>query len=233
METRKTAVVTGANRGIGYETARQLAKRGWHVFAACRTPEKAKQAARSLQAERLTVEPLVMDVSNPDSIKAAAQDLSLHVDCVHALVNNAGIYLDQQSRGIDADPDVVITTFQTNALGPLLVARALLPLMEKAGGAQVINVSSGMGQLTDMNGHAAGYRMSKVALNAVTRMLAEELAPAKISVNSICPGWVRTDMGSDRAPRTPEQGADTIVWLAAGEAGATGSFFRDRKVIPW
>lgn len=233
MERQKTVLVTGANRGIGFEVARQLAKRGWRVFAGIRNHARAEAALTKWRAEGLAVEVIELDVSDRRNIEAAAQTLAAETGALDVLVNNAGVYLDQNTRGIDADPEVVIQTLQINTLGPLLLTRALLPLLEKSGAAQVINLSSGMGQLTDMNGWAAGYRISKVSLNAVTRMLAEELKEQHISVNSVCPGWVKTGMGGASAPRSAEQGADTVVWLASGEVSASGGFFRDRKSIPW
>lgn len=228
-----TAFVTGANRGIGFEIVRQMARRGWRVFAGIRDHAKAEEALGKWRAEGLAVEVLPLDVSERRSIESAAAQLATHINRLDVLVNNAGVYLDQHTRGIDGDPDVIIQTLNTNTLGPLLLTRALLPLLEKSEGAQVINLSSGMGQLHDMNGWAAGYRISKVGLNAVTRMLSEELRDKRISVNSVCPGWVKTGMGGPDAPRSTEQGADTVLWLAGGEAKASGSFFRDRRVIPW
>ena len=131
-----------------------------------------------------------------------------------------------------SDPAIVRRTFETNTLGPLMVSQALIPLMQGSG--RVVNVSSGMGQLAEMNGGYPGYRLSKAALNALTRILADELKGTGVKVNSVCPGWVRTDMGGADAPRTPKQGAETIVWLATlPDDGPTGGFFRDKQPIPW
>jgi NAD(P)-dependent dehydrogenase (short-subunit alcohol dehydrogenase family) len=154
-------------------------------------------------------------------------------------VNNAGISIDGEDSG-DADASSVMgakvetlrRTMEVNVYGALRVTQALLPLMPKDG-ARIINVSSGMGQLSEMNGGWPAYRVSKTALNALTRIFADELKDTRIRVNSICPGWVKTDMGGAGATRTPQQGADTIVWLATEKDVPTGGFFRDRKPIPW
>lgn len=197
-----------------------------------RDAARGQKAVDALQHMKVTL--LVLDVSRRESIQEAARQLASQVDHLDVLVNNAGVYLDKQAAGLEVDPDVILDTFSTNTLGPLLVTRALAPLLAKAGGAQVINVSSGMGQLSEMEGGSAGYRISKAGLNAVTRVLAKEFADKGVAVNSICPGWVKTDMGGAGAHRTPEQGADTIVWLASGQAGnKSGHFFRDRKQIAW
>jgi NAD(P)-dependent dehydrogenase (short-subunit alcohol dehydrogenase family) len=157
------------------------------------------------------------------------------------LVNNAGVMIDGRSwfpRGLpsvfEAKIETLRETMETNVYGALRVTQALRPLLPDTGdGARIINVSSGMGQLCEMNGGHAGYRISKTGLNALTRILADELKDTAIRVNSICPGWVKTDMGGPRAERAPEQGADTIVWLATDPHVPTGGFFRDRKAIPW
>lgn len=230
----KTALVTGGNKGIGFAACRGLAEKGFHVFLGSRDAERGRHACEKLhQAGYQEVTLLEIDVSNMHSIETAAKKLMSQTDSVHALVNNAGVYLDRSATGLTVSPQIILETFNTNTLGALLLTRELVPLLEKAKGAEVINVSSGMGQLEDMGGDSAAYRISKTSLNAVTRILAHELAEKKIHVNSICPGWVKTEMGGDSAPRTVEQGADTIVWLATGEGKASGGFFRDRKKISW
>jgi NAD(P)-dependent dehydrogenase (short-subunit alcohol dehydrogenase family) len=228
----KTALVTGGNKGIGLAVCKGLAEKGFRVFLGSRDARRGQQAVDGLHNKNVTL--LEIDVSNEESIQAAAKKLAAQTDRLDALVNNAGVYLDQSADALTVSSEVILNTFRTNTLGPLLVARAVLPLMQKAGHGQIVNLSSGMGQLSDMNGGSAAYRISKTALNAVTRILHTELGKYHIHVNSVCPGWVKTDMGGAGASRTVEQGADTIVWLAAGEAGhASGSFFRDRKPMAW
>jgi NAD(P)-dependent dehydrogenase (short-subunit alcohol dehydrogenase family) len=231
----KTALVTGGNKGIGFAVCKGLAEKGFRVFLGSRDAKRGQQAVEALRkAGHKNVELLELDVSNADSIKEAVRKLSAQTDHLDALVNNAGVYLDQNADALTVGSDVILDTLKTNTLGPLLMARAVLPLMQKAGHGQIVNVSSGMGQLSDMNGGSAAYRISKTSLNAVTRILATELSRFHIQVNSVCPGWVKTDMGGKGATRSVEQGADTIVWLAAGEGGhASGGFFRDRKPLAW
>jgi NAD(P)-dependent dehydrogenase (short-subunit alcohol dehydrogenase family) len=238
----RIALVTGANKGIGREVARQLAARGFRVVLGARRPEAGQQAAAELGTgfDRLTtgigrVEFLEIDVADAASITRAAQQLAALVDHLDVLVNNAGILEDGTATALDVDAAVVRRTFETNTLGPLLVTQAMLPLLLKApGGARIINVSSGAGALGEMTSWAPAYSISKTALNAVTRQFAAVLRTQRIAVNSVCPGWVRTDMGGAGATRALEQGADTIVWLATeAPLSLTGGFLRDRKSIEW
>lgn len=239
--TKKIAVVTGANRGIGFEACRQLARRGMKVILAARDEAKGRDAAESLRHEGLGVEFGRLDVADAESVGEFARRVKKDCGRVDVLVNNAGIMLEKHASGDRGFPTVFAAriealreTMETNVYGALRVVQALRPLLPDTGdGARIINVSSGMGQLSDMNGGYAGYRFSKVALNALTRILADELKGTAIRVNSICPGWVKTEMGGEGAHRSTEQGADTIVWLATEPTVPTGGFFRDRKAIPW
>jgi len=239
VSTRKVAVVTGANRGIGFETCRQLAKHGMKVVLAARDEAKGRAAAERLRNEDLDVDFAPLDVSDDGSVRDFARHIKKSFGRVDVLVNNAGIMIDGNEKvgsgasGVmQAKIETLRRTMEVNVYGALRVTQALLPLMPRDG-ARIINVSSGMGQLTDMNGGWTAYRMSKVALNALTRIFADELKDTGIRVNSICPGWVKTDMGGPSAPRTTAQAADTIVWLATERDVPTGGFFRDRKPIPW
>jgi len=237
---RKVAVVTGANRGIGFETCRQLARRGMKVVLAARDETKGRAAAQRLRDEGLDVDFVRLDVTDDESVGEFARFVKKECGRVDVLVNNAGIMIDGKSSWLPGACSVfkakvatIRETMETNVYGALRVTQALRPLMPGRDGARIINVSSGMGQLGDMNGGYAGYRISKTALNALTRIFADELKDTAIRVNSICPGWVRTDMGGPQGERTPEQGADTIVWLATAPDVPTGGFFKDRKPIPW
>jgi NAD(P)-dependent dehydrogenase (short-subunit alcohol dehydrogenase family) len=230
----RTALVTGANRGIGLETARQLAKRGFHVVIAARDEASGGQVAKEIQASGGKATFLVLDVSNSHSILEAASrvaSISVHLD---VLINNAGIYPDEGVTIATIPRDRLLQTFQTNTFGALEVTQAFLPYLQRAGNSRIINVSSGYGQLEGMSPNVPSYCLSKLALNGLTIMLAEALLTDGIAVNSMCPGWVRTDMGGPGATRTVEEGADTAVWLA-DEAShkLTGKFFRDRQEIPW
>jgi NAD(P)-dependent dehydrogenase (short-subunit alcohol dehydrogenase family) len=178
------------------------------------------------------------DVTDPVSIGGLVNFIDDRFGRVDVLINNAGIMLENLKPGsapvsvFKASVDTVRTSMETNVYGPLLLSQALKPLMH--GNGRIVNVSSGMGQLTDMNGGWPGYRISKTALNALTRILADELKSTNIKVNSMCPGWVRTDMGGPNAERTVEKGAETIVWLATlPDDGPSGGFFRDKRAIPW
>ena len=232
-----SALITGANRGIGREVARTLAQRGFRVVAAARNLPAAEETAVALAAETDHGEILAieLDVDRDTSIKAAADRFGDWGFSLEVLVNNAGIYPDEDTSILRVSSDQFFQTLTTNALGPLLVTRFFRPYLEMAeSGARVINVSSGLGQLRDMEHEAPAYAISKTALNAITRQLSSRLQSVGISVNSVCPGWVQTDMGGEGAPRSVEQGADTIVWLADEAPGdLTGQFLRDREPIPW
>lgn len=229
-----TAIVTGANRGLGLETCRQLAALGVRVILTSRDPAQGEAAQARLRAQGLSVLYRPLDVTDADQIAALAAFVQSEFGRLDVLVNNAGVFLDpmQNASVFQAELDTLRTTMETNLYGPLRLCQTLIPLMQGRG--RVVNVSSGMGQLSDMNGGCPGYRTSKTALNALTRILADELKATQIKVNSLCPGWVRTDMGGPQAERSVEQGAETIVWLATlPDDGPSGGFFRDKKPIPW
>lgn len=229
----RTALVTGATRGIGREVARQLAAKGWRVFIGARDLAKAETAAREIGPG---AEALWLDVSSRESIHAAAENLATRTERLDALINNAAVLLD------DARPDVIAleietlaATLETNVYGPLRVVQAFLPLLEKSRHRRIVNVSSGGGQLSDgMGTWAPAYCISKTALNAVTVQLHAALQARGFCVNSVSPGWVRTEMGGPNAPLSVDEGADSIVWLAAdAPADLSGKFVRERQVIAW
>jgi NAD(P)-dependent dehydrogenase (short-subunit alcohol dehydrogenase family) len=231
MPSKKIALVTGANKGIGFEIVRQLAKRGFHVVLAARNRDAGERAASKLQG---SVGFQALDVSEDASIEQAAKEFGGTYDHLNVLVNNAGIYPDGGTNILTITRQQLIATFQTNTFGALRVVQAFLPYLKKAGLARVINVSSGYGELDGLSAGVPSYCLSKLALNGVTLMLDEKLRGQSISVNSICPGWVRTDMGGPGASRSVEEGADTAVWLATeAPQESSGKFFRDRKEINW
>jgi NAD(P)-dependent dehydrogenase (short-subunit alcohol dehydrogenase family) len=226
-----TVLITGANRGIGLQTAKELAGRGFRVFIGTRD-ERAGAAAVATVGNHAEV--LVIDVADSKGIAAAARTLADKTDRLDVLINNAGIYPDHGVSILDVARDRMVETLQTNTFGPIEVTQAFLPLLRKAEAARVINVSSGYGQLDGLSAGVPSYCLSKLALNGVTIMLSQALRADRIAVNSVCPGWVRTDMGGADADRSVEEGADTIVWLASeAPATLTGKFFRDRAEIPW
>lgn len=221
--TKKIAVVTGASRGLGLGTARALREEGFELILLGRKRDTLAGPATELGGHAV-----VMDLGDRDSIaRAAAEVRSLAGDGINLLVNNAGVFLEKEGAGADQ----VDRSVQTNALGPLQFTLALGDLLRKRGGV-VVNVSSGMGSLKDAGPCFAGYRISKTALNAVTRNLAQEWP--ELRVNSVCPGWVRTEMGGPHAERSLEQGVASILWACHVPAdGPTGGFFRDGKALEW
>lgn len=235
--TEKVAVVTGANRGIGLATCRQLAKQGFQVVLTSRDQSKGESAVEQLQAEGLQVIHHPLEVTNPVSVEQLANFMREKFGRLEVLVNNAGVLLDyRDSDGslFNTKIDTLRETMETNLYGPLRLSQGLVPLMQAHNSGRIVNVSSGAGQLSDMSSGYPAYRISKTTLNALTRILADELKGTNILVNSVCPGWVKTDMGGANAPRTPEQGADTIVWLATlPDDGPTGGFWRNRQPIDW
>lgn len=238
-DPKRVAVVTGANRGMGFEAARQLAQQGIRVILTSRDAEKGKAAANTLQSEGLDVVAYPLDVASTESIQQFAQAIARDFDRLDILINNAGIYRsptepDGGGNALTTSIDAVREVIETNTFGPIQLIQALVPMMQTHRYGRIVNVSSGMGQLQDMGGGFLSYRTSKTALNAITRIFASELRSSNILVNTMCPGWVRTDMGGPNATRSVEEGVDTMVWLATlPNNGPTGSFFRDRKPIAW
>ncbi|HLW58884.1 MAG TPA: SDR family oxidoreductase [bacterium] len=231
--SQKIALVTGANRGIGFEVCRQLSDAGLHVILASRDPVKGRHAAGRLRAEDREVSVQPLDVTDPKSVAGLLRAVRRQFGRLDVLINNAGVYLDEGVSVFDVGTAVMRATLEVNFFGPLSLCRAFVPLMQAHGYGRVVNVSSRAGQLTGMRGRTAAYKVSKAALNALTLIVADEVRPA-IKVNAMYPGWVRTDMGGPHAPRSPEEAADTVVWLATLPAsGPTGGFFRDRKRIAW
>jgi len=238
MTDKRVALVTGANRGMGLEIVRQLSRLGLIAVLAARDLEKGKVAAATLAAEELDVPIVALDVTDADSIRAAVAEVRCLFGRIDVLVNNAAILkeglLPEDTSVLDVSGDLVNQTFLTNTVGPLRMIQATVPGMRERGYGRIVNLSSGAGQLAEMGGGFPAYRLSKSALNALTRITAAELGAHEIKVNSVCPGWVRTDMGGPHATRTVEHGAETAVWLATlPEDGPTGGFFRDMKPIPW
>ena len=233
-QPERVALVTGANRGIGLETARQLGRRGFHVVVAARNAESGREASQRIGDDGGKATALRLDVSRSESVLAAAREFGLVADHLDVLINNAGIYPDEGLTILTLPRERLDQTFQTNTFGPLEVVQVFLPFLRKAITARVINVSSGYGQLDGLSPDVPSYCLSKLALNGLTIMLAAALKSDGIAVNSMCPGWVRTEMGGPNATRSIEQGADTAVWLATEASQTlTGKFFRDRHEVPW
>ena len=222
---KPVALVSGANRGIGFEVVKKLAQKGYHVFLCGRNLAAAREAAGKLAAAGLAVEPLELDVTRPESVSRALEQVQ-KLGRLDALVNNAGVLLDEGVPGLQVPVKTVHDTFEVNVYGALRVAQTFAPLMIKGGGGNIVNVSSIMGQLASAGPGYLAYRSSKAALNMITRVLAAELKPHGVRVNSAHPGWIHTRMGGPAAPGTPEEGAAPIVWLATlGPDGPSGGFF--------
>jgi NAD(P)-dependent dehydrogenase (short-subunit alcohol dehydrogenase family) len=210
---KRIALVTGSTRGIGREVARQLGVRGLEVIVVGRKE---------------------LDISDERSVEAMGERVEREFGRLDVLVNNAAILLDEGKSIVDVDPHELEETWRVNVLGAFLMTKRFAPLLRKSGHGRVVNVSSGAGQLSSMSSYAPSYSISKAALNAVTIQFANALRRDRVLVNCADPGWVRTDMGGSAAPRSVEEGADTIVWLATlPDDGPTGGFFHDRKKIAW
>jgi NAD(P)-dependent dehydrogenase (short-subunit alcohol dehydrogenase family) len=228
------ALVTGANRGLGLETCRQLARLGVRVILTSRDPNLGEQAAASLSRQGTPVNYHPLDVTDERSVLAVQGFVERQYGRLDVLINNAGVYLDEGVSIFDVPMDTFRLTMETNFYGPLTLCRAFIPLMVKHAYGRVVNVSSGYGATSSGGGRVAAYRISKVSLNALTRILAAEVDPRQIKVNAVDPGWVRTDMGGRYAGRSVEQGAETIIWLATlSPDGPSGGFFHDKRAIPW
>lgn len=239
MTETRTALVTGGNRGIGLEVARQLGRLGVLTAIGSRDRAKGDAAAAQLMAEGLEPAVVELDVRDHDSVQSAVAE-TLHLfGRIDILINNAGMVpgsLEQSAASNvgNVKMEDILATFDANTLGPLRMIQAVLPHMRQEGYGRIVNVSSMLGELTDMGAAHTAYRISKTALNVLTRTGAKDIGPGNIKINSACPGWVKTDMGGANAPRTPAEGAETIVWLGMlDDDGPTGGFFRDKKPVPW
>jgi NAD(P)-dependent dehydrogenase (short-subunit alcohol dehydrogenase family) len=230
----KVALVTGGNRGIGYELVKQLALNGFKVILTSRDSDTGHVAAKKLKQSHLDVSFLEMDVANQESIRQAANIVNQQYGRLDVLINNAGVYWDENERLVALDSSILERTMATNFFGAYHTIRSFIPLMEKQGYGRIINVSSEYGEMIEMSSPGVGaYKLSKFALNGLTRMVAAEVN-GDIKVNAVDPGWVSSDMGGPSAPRTPKQAAESILWLAMiGPDGPNGGFFRDGNRIDW
>ena len=228
---KRTALITGANRGIGLAIAKQLAQVGNSIFVGSRDLAAGKEAASSLSRNGIDATPIRLDLSDAVSIDSAVDEIHKSGRSIDMLVNNAGVL--QQNQLLELTDREIGDSIAVHITGPIQLIRALAPGMIQRGYGRIVNLSSGWGSFAEGMGGPGAYGVTKAALNAITVRLSKEL-PSTIKVNAMCPGWVRTRMGGDSATRSPDEGADTAVWLATlPEDGPTGGFFRDRKPIKW
>jgi NAD(P)-dependent dehydrogenase (short-subunit alcohol dehydrogenase family) len=227
-------IVTGANRGVGLEVCRQLAQLGCHVILTSRAESKGLAAVEGLNRQGYGVTYHQLDVTDRDSIHHLRDDIARDFGAVHGLINNAAVLPDQFGRILKVDLDQFRIALETNSIGPLALCQAFIPMMLQQNYGRIVNVSSGAGQIENMVNDMPAYRLSKIALNGLTLMLADGLRGTNVLVNAACPGWVRTDMGGPNADRDVETAADGIIWLATLPDGSpSGGFFRDRKPLEW
>ncbi len=230
--TNKVALVTGSNRGIGFAVAKGLLKKGISVILTSRRESDGKEAVAKLSHENVCYHPL--DVTSHESVDELATFVETEFGRLDILINNAGINYDTWQHVANADLTNVQETMDTNLMGPWRMTQAFLPLMQRNNFGRIVNVSSGAGEWSALTGGTPGYSISKVALNAMTISFARHVKGTNILVNAVCPGWVRTQMGGSSAPKSPEEGAETIVWAALfPDDGPTGKFFRDKREIQW
>jgi NAD(P)-dependent dehydrogenase (short-subunit alcohol dehydrogenase family) len=231
---KRVALVTGANRGIGFEICRQLGAAGYAVVLTARDPERGARAVKTLYKEGVDAHFHELDVTNPAGARQVAAFVAGELGRLDALVNNAAIAIDPREVLETVDVDVVRRTLETNLLGVLACCQAFLPIMKQQGYGRIVNVSSGRGSFAKLGAGGPCYRISKTALNALTVILADEVKDLNILVNAVTPGWVRTRLGGMKAPRSTSEGAETAVWLAMlPDDGPRGKFFKDREEFPW
>ena len=231
---QKIALITGSNRGIGLEVLRQLCEQGYHCILTSRKEVDGQKAMASLASFSQQLSYHRLDVNEDESVAKIKAFVEQEFGRLDVLVNNAGWNYDYGEKPTSVDLQKVMDTLNTNLMGPWRMCQAFIPLMKKQAYGRIVNVSSGSGSIDKMSSATPAYGLSKTALNVLTIKLADELKGSGILVNSVCPGWVRTEMGGMNAPRSVEEGAEGIVWLATlPKGGSSGGFFRDKQPIPW
>jgi NAD(P)-dependent dehydrogenase (short-subunit alcohol dehydrogenase family) len=233
---KKTAIVTGANRGLGLAISKKLAADGFHVLMVGKNQEQLAKETQNLTAQKLAADFFLADISKEKDCELLLSHLSKHQINVHILINNAGIYVDESSeaQSLSFREDVLMNTMNVNTFAPYRLIKGILPLMLKNNYGRIVNVSSGFGALDGISANFFSYSVSKASLNVLTKLFASEVTSKNIKVNSVCPGWVRTDMGGPSAPRSIEEGVTGIYWAATLPSnGPNGGFFRDGVSIPW
>ncbi len=231
MKNKKNIVITGGNRGIGFGLLENLSQRHNVIFTA-RDQKIAEDTLDKIENSGHNINYVTMDVNDIKSVMNAGDQISRICNSVDLLFNNAGILLNEYALpALETPEDSILDTFNTNTLGVLRVCKVIVPLMKKGG--RIVNVSSGMGQLIEMESGSTAYRISKTAVNTVTKILSNELSDKKISINSICPGWVQTDMGGQNATLTVQESVDKIIHFSLGDDFPNGKFLRHGEIISW
>ena len=239
---KRVALVSGANRGLGFAISQGLAEHEITVIVGARNSRKGAQACSRLKRKGLDVHVELLDVASKKSIESAVEHIEARFGRLDILINNAGVMIDSEESVLNVSWQTIHKTLQTNVMGPLRLCKSCIPLMKAGGYGRIVNLASSLGSLNEMADpdspaalvHTPAYRLSKTALNCITVLIAQEVRDDNILVNSACPGWVRTALGGNEAPLTPQQGADTPIWLAMlPDGGPTGGFFRERRPIPW
>ena len=225
------ALVTGANKGIGLEVVRQLAKEGATVYLGSRDVSKGRKAHEKIGGLK-NVHVIQLDVTDIKSIERAVTSIKADQGRIDILVNNAGINYDTWHNALNADLENVRETLETNLFGAWAMIQAVLPIMQESAFGRIVNVSSGAGAISGMSSGTPGYSISKAALNILTIQCAQLINQSDLLINAVCPGWVRTDMGGSMASRSVSKGAETIIWATQlPEKGPSGKFFRDKREI--
>jgi len=231
---KKIAAVTGGNRGLGFQVCRDIAKNGLKVLLTARNSEKGIESEKILQSEGLDVTFFELDVSSAESIDNFVTLVTEEFGRIDVLVNNAAIIPDARSSGLSVEIQELQVSLETNVYGIIQLSQKIIPLMIKNNYGRIINLSSGMGQFADMGSGYLAYRISKTAVNTITKVLANETDSHNIQINSVDPGWVKTEMGGAGASLSVEEGADTIVWLSTQpDNSPTGMFYKKREIISW
>ena len=231
---KKIAAVTGGNRGIGFQICRDIANKDLKVLLTARNSEKGAESAKILQDEGLDVTFYELDVSSAESIDNFVSRVKKEFSRIDVLVNNAAIIPDARSSGLSVEIQELQVSLETNVYGIIRLSQKIIPLMIKNNYGRIINLSSGMGQFADMGSGDVAYRISKTAVNTITKVLANETDSYNIQINSVDPGWVKTEMGGAGASSSVEEGADTIVWLSTRpDNSPTGMFYKKREIISW